>query len=563
MKRIRPPTFFAAALFALGVPVLRAHPPGPAQTASTASAAEKKVQTQLRRFQMEMTQQRPAAALKTVTALCREYPTYSLAWTYRAIADGRLGRWPAARADIARARSLQLPAQYRTYFAITLVHGPTAADHALARRYIWQALDAHVPSLLAESAFFLLARVESGTAYLRDVKSHNVSPSYHQWAVGSYASYLQGNSWVGDGLKEIWGDYTRIRPRLTTASMQRRQSQRRAAKLVSWFRQARTVLGDSGGLEADWMLWELHEQQVSAALTRWRVAAARFSNNAFLRRAGDAVCVAAARAMLRVGDAHAVLKLLSKPPVTGRQGAILRARALAATGQYRAAQALLTRTMLRQGAPGPQNRTVQLMHVLESGGDSFAAALLQQSAAQHRDVLYWQGRLAFSAHHYGIAAQALRASTVMRQGVHPGAMAMLALSLARSGHPRQAAQEWQQVRLLAGPGLWPLFRRLGESGRSATVSVQGKVANVFCHKGAVIGVDLRDGSLRFPLRLTHAIQDVPRNCGVVFRPMWGVGRAVPSASQFPQFLGTLESWHPGRGFSDFAPPPVLTRHPHH
>lgn len=182
-------------------------------------------------------------------------------------------------------------------------------------------------------------------------------------------------------------------------------------------------------------------------------------------------------------------------------------------------------------------------------GDVLMFGLACASAAaadrRFRGLYFWQGWIAFAAGDYPAAAAAFAASPGLKIGLHPLPEAMRALSLDRSGHPHQAAALWAKIAQATGQGLSPVYLDL-RSAQAARqpVGIQGELTRVLCRRGQPTGIEIQDGLLQFPLRVARPVRGVPRRCGPLPQPVWGVAMAIPDGNLLPSYIGTLRRWLP-------------------
>ncbi|MGH9535845.1 MAG: hypothetical protein ACRD2E_13420 [Terriglobales bacterium] len=512
--------------------------PAPAQTASWAQ--------QVASFRLQMMSGHGSAALATAKQMCVIHPTWPLAFSFRAVAEAKVGDWGAARADIATARSQKLLPQFRWVWAVALMHSPRPADHVRAIRVARAALAAPRLSPFAQlGAESVLAAMLQPEPFLAQLQGQPPLSKVRQWgAVSAYSAHLMAKGQWDDAPLFVWGPSRGV-PRLAARPA--------ANRLPVWFAQAQRALGDSAELEADWVFWLVHQHQLLAAYRRWRSAAGTFPHDPLLASAGARLQLAGAQGQFVLGYPRRALQLLSSPPVTNAVGLVWRARALAELGQYSAAQALLAEAALRRETPegSPVLSPTALLQAAHK--DIFAATLGavpgDSSILRGEGPYFWQGRIAFAAGDYATAAAALQASPALKVGLHPLAKAMLGISLARSGHPHQAAEVWAQIQDATGQGLSPVYLRL-RRGRPVpgTVGVQGELTAVLCRQGRPIGVNIQDGLLSFPLRFARRPSHVPSRCGPLATPQWGVAKVIANGALLPDFIGTLRRWLPSGDF---------------
>lgn len=504
------------------------------------TAAARKWERQQTVFDRQMSLGRTRPALATARAMCVAHPRWPLPYAYRAIAEAKLDRWTAARRDIARAHARGLRPRYRWMWAVALVHSPRRADRVAAVSDARVALHHGLATWPALTAEYVLASQLDPAAFLAKLQAAPALPAPVRWqAVATYAAKDVRSYWAAYTMRYYWGPSSR-RPRVV-----RRPA---AAHLTPWFRLAARAFGDSGQLEADRVMWLLHRGLLTAAARRLQRARKRFPRTASLAAVAEALRLAEAQRTMELGYPRRVLGLFPAPEAAGVIGMIWRARAMARLGELPAAQALLTRAVLLQGIASP---SALGPHAAQANLFAMAMAYAQFRAdgPLSGDALYWQGRIAFSAHDFATAAAAFQASPGLKAGIHPRGIALLAISLQRAGDARQAGQQWGRLQKETGQGLSTIFLSLRSQRRIAkTVSVQGRLAAVLCHRGAPWGVDVRDGLLNYPLRMPRAVAGVPHSCGPTAHQEWGIARANPDGALLPRYIGVLRQWRPEPGF---------------
>lgn len=495
-------------------------------------------------FHQQMFQRHPHAALATAQAMCTAHPAWPLPFSYRAIAEARLGQWPAARADIAKAQSMDLLPRYHWLWAIALMHGPTPADRAHAVTDARAALAAPAASVATQwGSAEVLSVLLSPAQFLTQLRAAPpLPPARIRNAVSVYAARLSRSPLASMGLTFVWGPSPVPRLELHTTP----------DRIIPWLTLARRRLGDSAQLEAEWILWLIHQRHLALARGRLRAARLKFPADAHLAWADTQLRLAEAQAQAALGYPRRVLALLSPPPPANPVAMTLQAQALAQLRQYPAAEAQMTRAVLAFETPGAALDR-NLPGIARTRGDALAAVLAStpriQTLTRGQDLFFWQGKIAFAAGDYATAAAAFQASPALRIGLHPLAQALRAISLSRSGHPRQAARIWAKIQAATGQGLSPVYLRL-RRGRSVpgTVGIQGQLAYVFCRHGQPVGVEIRDGLLTFPLRVSRLPAHVPARCGPVAPRVWGTAWAVSDGDLLPEFIGNLHRWTPNSGF---------------